>query len=80
MTMLNPIKKSKHIFTVIDIGSSKISCLIGKKFNNNDVQVQVLGFGQQASFGISNGLVTNMQELAKLRAQLKQQRRWQVSL
>ncbi|MGY9027325.1 MAG: cell division protein FtsA [Candidatus Puniceispirillales bacterium] len=65
MTMLNPIKKSKHIFTVIDIGSSKISCLIGKKFNNNDVQVQVLGFGQQASFGISNGLVTNMQELAK---------------
>ena len=64
MTIINSIKKSKNIFTVLDIGSSKISCLIGKSVNNNDIQVQVLGFGQHASFGVNNGLVTNMHELA----------------
>ena len=64
MTIINSIKKSKNIFTVIDIGSSKISCLIGQSVNNNDIQVQVLGFGQHASFGMNNGLVTNMHEIA----------------
>ena len=64
MTIINSIKKSKDIYTVLDIGSSKISCLIGKSFSDNDVQVQVLGFGQHASFGVNNGLVTNMHELA----------------
>ncbi len=64
MTIINSIKKSKDIFAVLDIGSSKISCLIGKTVEDNDVQVQVLGFGQHASFGVNNGLVTNMHELA----------------
>ena len=64
MTIINSIKKSKDIFTVLDIGSSKVSCLIGQSVNNNDVQVQVLGFGQHASFGVNNGLVTNINELA----------------
>ena len=65
MTIIDTLKKSKNIITVIDIGSSKVSCLIGQSMNNNDIQVQVLGFGQHASFGINNGLVTNMHELAK---------------
>ena len=64
MKIINSTKKSKNVFTVIDIGSSKVSCLIGQSVNNNDVQVQVLGFGQHASFGINNGLVTNMHEIA----------------
>ena len=29
MTVMNSINKSKNIFTVIDIGNSKVSCLIG---------------------------------------------------
>ena len=64
MKIVNSVKKYKNITTVIDIGSSKVSCLIGKSVNNNDIQIQVLGFGQHASFGINNGLVTNMHELA----------------
>ena len=64
MTIIKSIKKSKNIFTALDIGSSKISCLIGKSVDDNDIQVQVLGFGQHASFGVNNGLVTNMHELA----------------
>ena len=64
MTVLNPIKKSKDIHTVIDIGNNKISCLIGTSVKTNDVQTKVLGFGQHASVGMSNGLVTNMDQIA----------------
>ena len=64
MTVMNSINKSKNILTVIDIGSSKVSCLIGTPVKNNNVQVKVLGFGQHASLGISNGQVTDMKEIA----------------
>ena len=64
MTVLSPIKKSKDIHTVIDIGNNKISCLIGTSMKTNDVQTRVLGFGQHASLGMSNGLVTNMDQIA----------------
>ena len=37
MTVLNPIKKSKDIHTVIDIGNNKISCLIGTSMKTNDM-------------------------------------------
>ena len=64
MTVMNSINKSKNIFTVIDIGNSKVSCLIGTPVRSNDVQVKALGFGQHASLGISNGQVTDMKEIA----------------
>ncbi len=64
MTVLNQIKKSKSIFAVIDIGNNKVSCLIGSPVKNNDVQLKVLGFGQHVSIGISNGIVTNLNEIA----------------
>ena len=64
MTVLSPIKKSRNIHTVIDIGNNKISCLIGTSVNSNDIQIKVLGFGQHASAGISNGLVVNMNQVA----------------
>ena len=64
MTVLSPIKKSRDIYTVIDIGNNKISCLIGTSMKTNDVQTKILGFGQHASLGMSNGLVTNMDQIA----------------
>ena len=64
MTVMNSINKSKNILTVIDIGNSKVSCLIGTPVKNNNVQVIVLGFGQHASLGISNGQVIDMKEIA----------------
>ena len=64
MTVMNSITKSKNIFTVIDIGNSKVSCLIGTSVKNNDVQIRVLGFGQHASLGMINGHVTDMKEIA----------------
>ena len=64
MTAMHNIKKLNDVFTVIDIGNTKVSCLIGSSAKNNDVQVRVLGFGQHASFGIANGIVTDMKEIA----------------
>ena len=64
MTVLSPIKKSKDVYAVIDIGNNKISCLIGTSIKTNDVQIKVLGFGQHASLGMNNGLVTNMHQIA----------------
>ena len=64
MTVMNSIDKSKNILTVIDIGNSKVSCLIGTPVKNNNVQIKVLGFGQNASLGILNGQVIDMKEIA----------------
>jgi len=64
MTVMNSINKSKNILTVIDIGNSKVSCLIGTPVKNNNFQIKVLGFGQHASLGILNGQVIDMKEIA----------------
>ena len=64
MTVMNNIKRSNDIFSVIDIGNTKVSSLIGSSVKNNNVQVKVLGFGQHASLGIANGIVTDMKEIA----------------
>ena len=64
MTIMSNIKRSNDIFAVIDIGNTKVSSLIGTSAKNNDVQVKVLGFGQHASLGITNGIVTDMKEIA----------------
>ena len=64
MTVMNSIDKSKNILTVIDIGNSKVSCLIGTPVKNNNFQIKVLGFGQHASLGILNGQVIDMKEIA----------------
>ena len=64
MTVMKSISNSKNIFTVIDVGNSKVSCLIGKRVKTNDVQIKALGFGQHASLGMSNGHVTDMKEIA----------------
>ena len=61
---MNSINKSRDIFTVIDVGNSKVSCLIGSSVRTNNVQIKALGFGQHASFGMSNGQVTDMKEIA----------------
>ena len=63
MTVMNTINKSKNIFTVIDVGNSKVSCLIGTSVKTNDIQIRALGFGQHASLGMTNGQVTDMKEI-----------------
>ena len=54
--MIENNKKShvnnKNIHAALDIGNSKISCMIAQGASNNSVQIKVLGFGQHVSIGL----------------------------
>ncbi|CAI3922229.1 Cell division ATPase FtsA (FtsA) (PDB:3WT0) [Commensalibacter communis] len=56
-----PYKKDwlPGIFGVLDIGSNKITCLIGQGKSNG--QLQVLGYGWRRSHGVKQGGIVNLQ-------------------
>mgnify|MGYP006437539107 FL=1 len=64
MTIMKKIKKNGNMHTVIDIGNSKVCCLIGTTDKNKQLQPKVVGFGQHVSQGIMCGKITNMKEIA----------------
>ena len=70
MTIMSKIKKSKDIHAVLDIGNSKVSCLIGTIDKKNQQKAKVLGFGQHVSQGMMGGKITNMKEIANSIAEL----------
>ena len=39
MTVMNSINKYKNIYTVIDVGNSKVSCLIGTSVKTNNGKI-----------------------------------------
>jgi cell division protein FtsA len=49
----------RNIFTLVEIGSSKIICII---FSINQKEIKILSFGISHSIGIKNGIVINMKE------------------
>ena len=64
MTIMKKIKTNGNMHTVIDIGNSKVCCLIGTTDKNKQLQPKVVGFGQHVSQGIMSGKITNMKEIA----------------
>ena len=64
MTIMKKIKTNGNMHTVIDIGNSKVCCLIGTTDKNKQLQPKVIGFGQHVSQGIMSGKITNMKEIA----------------
>ena len=52
---------NNQIYTALDIGSGKISCLIAKI--NNSGQIEIIGAGHQESKGLSVGTITDLKEL-----------------
>lgn len=49
----------KNIFTIVEIGSSKIVCII---FSIHQKEIKILSFASLPSIGIKNGIVINMKE------------------
>ena len=48
---MEAIKKNKNrVFIGLDIGTTKIVCLVGKKNEHN--KLEVLGFGKSKSLGV----------------------------
>ncbi|MBP9753324.1 MAG: cell division protein FtsA [Proteobacteria bacterium] len=62
-------KQQSSILAAIDIGSSKICCAIAKKDDfveegsESFPVIRILGFGQQASRGIKNGAIVDLEAL-----------------
>ncbi|MDP2335025.1 MAG: cell division protein FtsA [Bacteroidota bacterium] len=52
--------KNEKIFAAVDIGSTKIVALAGKK--NEEGKIQIIGLGQSTSRGVSRGVVLNVEE------------------
>jgi cell division protein FtsA len=52
--------KNEKIFAAVDIGSTKIVALAGKK--NEGGKIQIIGLGHSASRGVKRGVVLNVEE------------------
>jgi len=52
--------KNENIFAAVDIGSTKIVALAGKK--NEEGKIQIIGLGHSASRGVNRGVVVNVEE------------------
>ena len=48
------------IIVGLDIGTTKIACIVGRKGANG--RIEILGYGKSASTGVSRGIVTNIDE------------------
>ena len=52
--------KNEKIFAAVDIGSTKIVALAGKK--NEEGKIQIVGLGHSASRGVKRGVILNVEE------------------
>jgi len=52
--------KNEKIFAAVDIGSTKIVALAGKK--NEEGKIQIIGLGHSPSRGVNRGVVQNVEE------------------
>ncbi len=57
---LTIMAKNEQIFAAVDIGSTKIVAVVGKK--NEEGKIEIIGFGQSMSQGIKRGVVLNIDE------------------
>lgn len=62
-----PSRVGKHqgLIAALDIGCSKISCLIGEPLENNPTHFEFRGGGRQQSRGFEGGVVTDMEALER---------------
>jgi cell division protein FtsA len=66
MALFQKPKKNQRseVLAAIDIGTSKVCCSIARPIQTaNKTRVQILGFGQQASKGVRNGAIVDLEQL-----------------
>ena len=49
-----------EIIVGLDIGTTKIACLVGRRLENG--KIEILGLGKSESIGVSRGVVTNIEK------------------
>jgi cell division protein FtsA len=53
-------ENNSEIIVGLDIGTTKIACLVGRKTEHG--KVEILGYGQSVSAGVSRGVVSNIEK------------------
>lgn len=54
--------ENKNIYVGLDIGTTKIACIVGRVTSERKNKVEIIGFGRVESKGVSRGLVINIDE------------------
>jgi len=55
--------KESQIIVGLDIGTTKIACIVGRK--NEYGKIEVLGYGKTESIGVKRGVVANIEDTVK---------------
>ncbi|MBS1547587.1 MAG: cell division protein FtsA [Bacteroidetes bacterium] len=65
------MEKNEDIVAGLDIGTTKIACIVGRK--NEQGKLEIMGMGKAKSDGVSRGVVTNIQRTVdSIKAALQQ--------
>jgi len=65
---------NSEIVVGLDIGTTKIACLVGRKTDNN--KIEILGIGKSESIGVTRGVVSNIEKtVASIRAAVEEAER-----
>ncbi len=65
---------SSEIVVGLDIGTTKIACLVGRKTENN--KIEILGIGKSESIGVTRGVVSNIEKtVASIRTAVEEAER-----
>ena len=59
------MKKNENFITVVDVGSSKMCCLIAERSQDNSQELEIKGIGLQRSDGIKNGSIVDMEKVER---------------
>lgn len=52
--------ENNHIIVGLDIGTTKIACVVGKR--NENGKIEILGYGTAPSIGVKRGMVANIED------------------
>ena len=65
---------NSEIVVGLDIGTTKIACIVGKKYDNG--KIEILGVGKSQSDGVTRGVVSNIDKtVASIRAAVEEAER-----
>ena len=54
------MEETSEIVVGLDIGTTKIACLVGRK--NEHGKIEIIGMGKSESLGVSRGVVSNIEK------------------
>jgi cell division protein FtsA len=65
---------NSEIVVGLDIGTTKIACLVGRRMENN--KIEILGIGRSESIGVTRGVVSNIEKtVTSIRAAVEEAER-----